>query len=99
MFTVVHYAWYHRYAHRYRSALKKLEGELGIEIYRLRTRPRLGPMKFHFDWFLYILGLVYFGLTGSYVGWSLTLVVVGILVVLYAALLGWSALWTEEPME
>ncbi|MEO7616442.1 MAG: hypothetical protein ABIS86_20845 [Streptosporangiaceae bacterium] len=99
IFTVVHYTWYHRYAHRYRSALKKLEVELDINIYRLRTRPRFKGAKFHFDWFLYILGVFYMYFTGSYAGWMLTLAVLLTGVVLYGVMLLWSVKWQEEPLE
>jgi hypothetical protein len=99
LFTVVHYTWYHRYAHRYRAELKRLEVEMGIEVYRLRTRPTLGRMKFHFDWLLYILGLSYLFAAGSFAGWRLTLATLGLNVSAYILLLVWSVFWKEEPLE
>jgi len=98
-FSVVHYTWYHRYAHRYRAALKRLEEELGIEIYRLRVRPKIKQAKLHFDWFLYILGAAYFYFTAVFVGWIVTLLAIGLVVGAYLALMAWSISWDDEPLE
>jgi hypothetical protein len=99
LFTVAHYSWYHRYSHRYRAKLKVLEEELNIEIYRLRVRPTIGRMKFHFDWLLFILGVAYLGVTIAYVGWFLTIIPLAIACAIYAGLLIWSIKWDVEPLE
>lgn len=99
LFSLIHYTWYHRYAHRYRARLKELELELGISVYLLRKRPSIGRMKFHFDWVLYILGVAYGYITGSFVGWLLTSYVIGSSCLLYLLLMVWSIVWDEEPLE
>jgi hypothetical protein len=99
IFTVVHYVWYHRYSHIYRHKLKQLEEELNIEVYRLRVRPTLGRMKFHFNWLLYILGIAYFAVTIVFVGWLLTILPLIIAVLIYLGLLIWSIRWDMEPLE
>jgi len=99
LFALYHYAWYHRHAHAYRSALKKLEEELGMEVYRLRIRPRLGKMKLHFDWALYIIGLMYGIITLQVVGWLCFLVGCSFILLLYALFLLNSIWRPEEPLE
>lgn len=99
LFTVAHYSWYHRYSHRYRAKLKQLEEELNAEIYRLRVRPTIGKMKFHFDWLLFILGIAYLAVTVAFAGWFVTMVPLAIACAIYAGLLLWSIKWDVEPLE
>lgn len=99
LFAVIHYLWYHRYSHRYRGALKELGKQLGISVYSHRVRPQLWRMKFHFDWFLYLLGILYFSVTAAYVGLAVVLTTLTIGIVMYAALSIWSIFWREEPLE
>ena len=73
LFAVFHYSWHHRYSHIYRKRLKELESSLGINIYRLRRRPKLGSLKFHYEWFLLIIAVVYGCITVSFVGIKLFL--------------------------
>lgn len=96
---VLHYVWYHRYSHIYRARLKELESALGISVYRLRRRPRLGVLKFHFDWSLYILGALYGTCTAIVTGPALFFSGVGIVVAGYCLLLLSSAFNAEEPLE
>jgi hypothetical protein len=99
LFAVFHYAWYHRYSHKYRKALKDLENELGIRVYTLRVRPQVGPFKLHFDWALYLIGLIYGLITGTVVGWCVFLVSMACLVVLYAILALLTFWQRTEPLE
>jgi hypothetical protein len=99
IFTVAHYSWYHRYSHRYRAKLKELEDDLGMEIYKLRVRPTIGRMKFHFDWLLFILGIAYLVATIAYVGWFLTVIPLAAACAIYLGLLIWSVWWDVEPLE
>ena len=98
-FATFHYEWYHRYSHRYRSALKKLELELGIKIYSLRERPTLGPFKFHFNWSLYIIGIVYAVITATFTGIKIFAVLTSFVVVAYLLLLLSSFNQPVEPLE
>ena len=98
-FTVFHYEWYHRYSHKYRGRLKALEMKLGILIYSKRKRLKLGPMKFHFNWTLYILGLAYATITWAYVGEHIFSVSVTVVVLLYCCFLATSIWRREEPHE
>jgi len=98
-FAMFHYHWYHRIAHRYRRALKDLEAELGIEVYRLRKRPKLGPLTFHFEWALHILGVIYGIITAVYVGLlPFCLAVVGV-VAAYLATMFLCRRRPDEPLE
>jgi len=99
LFALFHYAWHHRYSHHYRSALKNLEAKLGIKIYRLRVRPQIWRFKFHFDWALHMLALVYGGLTAAYVGIDFLAAALGIIIGAYAARSLLSALEPSEPLE
>jgi len=99
LFAVFHYVWFHRYSHIYRKRLKELEKEIGLNIYQLRKRPMYKRVKFHFEWALYLIGLVYFLITGLFVGWGLVLSVMGALVCLYAILALLTILQKEEPLE
>jgi divalent metal cation (Fe/Co/Zn/Cd) transporter len=99
IFAIFHYEWYHRYSHRYRKALKELELELNISVYRLRVRPQIGPLKFHYDWALYIIGLLYGAITASYVGWVFFAAGVMAVVALYAICLLISYWLPAEPLE
>ncbi len=99
LFAIFHYAWYHRYSHIYRHRLKELENQLEINIYKLRVRPHLGKMKFHFDWFLYIIAIIYGVITASYVGFVLFFVAIGIMAILYLMLLINSVKRPDEPLE
>ena len=99
LFALYHYAWYHRHAHAYRSALKKLEEDLGIHIYRLRIRPQLGKMKLHFDWALYIIGLIYSIMTLHVLGWFYFLIGFSFILLLYGLFLINSMWRPEEPLE
>jgi hypothetical protein len=102
-FTVLHYWWYHRYSHIYRHQLKELESELKIQVYLHRQRPtaHLGrrTMKFHFDWSLYIIGVLYTAAVVLFSGWKLVLVPFGIALVLYGIGLLKSTRDPEEPRE
>ena|SRR5918999_402110 len=86
LFAVFHYAWHHRHSHCYREALKKMEEELGIMVYRLRIRPQIGPFKLHYDWALYVIGIVYGFLTARYVGLKLFAGGIGLILGLYLVL-------------
>ena len=99
LFAVVHYSWHHRYAHRYRAVLKKLESDLGISVYRVRVRPRLWKFKLHYNWALYVVGLLYGAIAVFFIG--LRLFVYGLLVVIvpYGVLLLASYWQEEEPLE
>jgi hypothetical protein len=99
LFAVFHYAWHHRYSHRYRDALKELEAELDISVYRLRVRPRLGPFKFHYDWALYVIALLYGFITARYIGLRPFVSGMGILVIGYGALFLLSYWQRVEPLE
>jgi len=99
LFALFHYAWHHRYAHRYRKQLKAIEAELGIEVYRLRVRPKIWRFKLHFDWALQIIGIIYALITAAYVGWRLLLLTLAIAVGTYLARMAISALEADEPLE
>jgi hypothetical protein len=99
LFALFHYAWHHRYSHLYRKQLKSLERRLGIEVYRLRVRPRFGPFKFHYDWALHMIGIVYGGITASYVGTRVFLLAIAVVVGAYALRFLASALEPAEPLE
>ena len=99
LFSLFHYAWHHRYSHRYRKELKSLERRLGIEIYRLRVRPKIGPFKFHYDWALQMIGIVYAAITASYVGVVTFFAAVGVVVGAYLLRLLVSAFEPTEPLE
>lgn len=100
-FAVFHYYWYHRYSHAYRAALKKLEVELNVRVYRHRVRPQVGGGRFklHFDWALYIIAIVYAGIAASYVGSKVFLPTAGVIVLLYAILVLASVWSPVEPLE
>ena len=98
-FALFHYQWYHRYSHRYRRALKDLEEKLNIEIYRLRQRPCIGPFNLHFDWGLYVIGVIYGGLTATYVGTGRFAIGVGTVCALYALLMVVNVRRPVEPLE
>lgn len=99
LFAVFHYRWYHRHAHSYRKRLKELEAEIGIAVYRLRIRPQIGPFKLHFEWGLYIIGIVYAVATIAFVGLPLFLFGLLALLVPYIALMIASIRSPVEPME
>lgn len=99
LFAVFHYRWFHRYSHFYRKRLKELEKEIGFTIYQLRKRPQFKRIKFHFEWALYLIGLVYFVIAGFFVGWLLILIVIGVLFVLYMILAILTIFKNEEPLE
>jgi len=102
-FTVFHYWWYHRYSHLYRKRLKELEVDLKISIYRIRQRKvfstPLGLHKLHFDWSLYILGVVYGFVAVSFVGKYLFLLSIASVLIPYALLVLNSATRPTEPLE
>lgn len=98
-FTVIHYAWYHRYSHRYRDRLKFLEVELDFMVYRNRQRPKFRRAKFHFDWTLYIMGVIYFAAVLSFAGWRPIIFLIVSSCVMYGLLLLWSIRWDDEPLE
>jgi hypothetical protein len=102
-FTVFHYWWYHRYSHLYRKRLKELEIDLNINIYRLRQRKvfstRLGLHKLHFDWSIYILGIIYGFVALSFVGRYLFVCSIAPVLLLYALLVLNSAQRPTEPLE
>lgn len=105
--AVFHYWWYHRYAHRYRKRLKELEQELRICIYGLRKRPNkeinlFGKkicLKMHFDWALYIIGILYALIDVSFIGWKLFGILFAIVLVIYILFTIFSIFTTEEPLE
>lgn len=107
--AVFHYWWYHRYSHMYRKRLKQLEQELGIQIYSLRTRPQKNfslpfkhkkiTVKMHFDWALYIVGLLYAAIDISLIGIKLFLVIVAFVFVLYILFVLLSSMYPTEPLE
>jgi len=99
LFAVFHYRWFHRYSHFYRRRLKELEKEIGFTIYQLRKRPHYKRIKFHFEWSLYLIGLVYFLIAGFFVGWALIILVIGTLVFLYLILSLLTIFTNEEPLE
>jgi hypothetical protein len=99
LFALFHYAWHHRYAHIYRRRLKEIEVQLGIEIYRLRKRPKLGPMKLHFDWALQMIGIVYAAVTMFYVGLNLFFASIGVVIGAYLLRMLFSMFQGDEPME
>lgn len=99
LFAVFHYRWFHRYSHFYRKRLKQLEEEIGFNIYKLRKRPHFGKMKFHFEWALYLIGLVYFFITGFFVGWPLVCSIIGLLLLIYIILSITTIFMREEPNE
>ena len=98
-FAVFHYAWYHRYSHAYRKKLKDLETDLGVEIYSLRIRPKIGRMKMHFDWSLYLLGVVYATIAGSFVGWPLLSGIMAGILIVYWLLMLRTRSSPDEPLE
>ena len=98
-FSVFHYAWYHRYSHIYRKKLKELETQLGIEVYKLRARPQIGNMKMHFDWSLYIIGIVYGFITIVFVGWQLFAATIVVIFLMYYGLMLRSQNKPTEPLE
>ena len=99
LFALFHYAWHHRYSHQYRSHLKNIEKQLGIEIYRLRIRPRIWRFKLHFDWALQIIGIIYALITMAYVGWKILIATLGIIIGAYLLRMALSIMETEEPLE
>ncbi len=99
LFAVFHYAWHHRYSHCYRQALKQMEWEMGIMIYRLRQRPRLGPFKFHYDWALYVIGVVYGYIIARHVGLQFFGIGISAILGLYAFLFLISYWQDIEPLE
>lgn len=99
LFAVFHYRWFHRYSHFYRKRLKELEKEIGYTIYQLRKRPQYKRIKFHFEWALYLIGLVYFLIAGFFVGWLLISIVIGALFVLYMIMSILTIFKKEEPLE
>lgn len=99
LFAIFHYVYFHRYSHIYRNALKNIEREWKIEIYRLRKRPKIGPFKFHFDWALYSIGVVYGFITLKYIGWNLFMLGISVVFGIYFLLLICSAFSPEEPIE
>jgi hypothetical protein len=97
--SLFHYLWYHRYSHLYRKALKDLESDLGIKVYRLRVRPQVGPFKFHFVWVLYIIAIIYGLIVAVIVGIWLFLYCMLAIVILYLLFFLFS-FWDEsEPLE
>jgi len=98
-FTVIHYSWYHRYSHRYRDRLKQLEVELDFRVYRNRRRPIFRKAKFHFDWTLYIMGVIYFAAVLSFSGFRPIMLLVVSSFIMYGLLLIWSIRWDHEPLE
>ena len=99
LFAVFHYLWFHRYSHLYRKRLKILEKEIGFTIYQLRKRPQYKRVKFHFQGALYLIGFVYFAITGLFVGWTLIIFVLGILFVFYIVMSLFTIFREEEPLE
>jgi len=98
-FAVFHYSWYHRYSHRYRKGLKEIEKELNINVYRRRKRYMKWNFKAHFDWSLYIIGIIYGYVTSLYVGLSLFLIVIGSIIGLYLLFFLLSFFSPIEPHE
>ena len=99
LFALFHYAWHHRYSHRYRKQLKVIEELLGIEVYRLRVRPKIWRFKLHFDWALQMIGIIYAAITAIYVGWRLFAVTLAIVVGTYLIRMAISAFQSDEPLE
>lgn len=99
LFAVFYYIWFHRYSHFYRKRLKELEKEMDWNIYRLRKRPMIKNMKFHFVWILYLIGGVYAIITVSFIGWKVFFFFLGGLIILYCFLLILSIFTKEEPLE
>jgi len=99
LFAVFHYKWFHRYSHFYRKRLKELEKEIGYTIYQLRKRPQYKRIKFHFEWALYLIGLVYFLIAGFFVGWKLICLAIGGLFMLYIIMSTLTIFQEEEPLE
>jgi len=99
LFAVFHYRWFHRYSHFYRKRLKELEKEIGFTIYQLRKRPHYKRMKFHFEWALYLIGLVYFCIAGFFVGWRLIIFVISAIFLLYIIMSLLTIFQSEEPHE
>jgi hypothetical protein len=99
LFAIFHYSWHHRYSHSYRKALKKLEEELGITVYRLRCRPQIGPFKFHYNWALYVIGIAYGLITARYIGLKLFLSGIGIIMGSYVIFFLLSYWQPVEPLE
>ena len=102
-FTVLHYWWYHRYSHIYRHQLKRLEEDLGMQVYSHRRRPTKEvagkTMKFHFDWSLYIIGGLYTAAVGQFSGWNIVGATAALALGLYGILLVLSIRDDEEPRE
>ena len=98
-FAVFHYWWYHRYSHIYRKRLKELEKDLEYKIYTQRKRPTLGKLKGHFDWTLYIIGIIYGTLTFFIVGWLIFTIVVSFIILSYLLLMLLSVFSDIEPLE
>lgn len=102
-FTFFHYWWYHRHSHVYRRRLKEIEQELGLGIYKLRTRPVfssvLGVHKLHFDWSLWILGTIYALAAHSFVGSRLFLAGILLTIIIYLGFAVYSVLEPVEPLE
>ena len=76
-----------------------MEEELGIMVYRLRIRPQIGPFKLHYDWALYVIGIVYGFLTARYVGLKLFAGGIGLILGLYLVLFLLSYWQDVEPLE
>jgi hypothetical protein len=99
LFALFYYAWHHRYSHLYRKRLKAIEKQLGIHVYRLRVRPKIGRFKLHFDWALQMIALVYAIITAAYVGWWIFLAALGIVLGAYGLRMLISAVEADEPLE
>ena len=55
-----HYWWFHKKAHDIRAHLCELEQQLGINVYRIRTRrPRLGSRPLYYHWSIDTLAVAY----------------------------------------
>ena len=107
-FAVFHYWWYHRYSHIYRKRLKELEHELGIQVYSLRRRPHKtttgknnkgATFKMHFDWALYIIGLLYAAIDIALIGFPIFIGLISLILASYIALVIASKSAKEEPLE
>ncbi len=102
-FTFFHYWWYHRHSHIYRRRLKEIEKDLGLSIYRLRKRPVfssvLGIHKLHFDWSLWILGIIYALAAHSFVGPRLFLAGILVPFFIYSGYVVYSVMEPVEPLE
>ena len=59
----------------------------------------MSRMKFHFDWALYLIGIVYGTVVGEYIGWGVFGAAIAIILSLYLSLMILSIWQPVEPLE